>query len=783
MVHQITLDAHGHKVARRINNRSEYFEVRNTDANHRNFIAARGGDQQAKRQLVQFNYNDTLPDGVLKGCCHTASTFAHDIDCGNEEECKRVAQKLIEQKDAIGLLEVTLSPNWGVHAVCRRQQGKTILENQVRLSTLTETEMDTSAHDQQRVMFTGPADEDTLLFLDDAIFEEPLTVEESAKEFELLKQREREGREELPAGAKKANKHYRPWDSLSPKLGDDRGLNDETENSLNNACSDPQPPNLGGKYPTQYHGIPFEDIRKKYWELHNGGFEPVEGDRDTLTFQMARDFRHICGKDEEWLDQVIPCYDGFPEAEKRAKIHSALQCSDFGMPSRMQAVLDELKKNAQCPTSESDAKSAEPVWYFNPQRLPIGLRESLKGKPQNMLMPLLVGQMPILMTLADGVEVRYCDGRLQHLAGMAIILGEQANNKTAVKDVVEPWMAGIRRADQAAREREEQWREQNKGRKANERAQTNPKVLIREVPITISCSTLLKRLKQSQGHALFSFCEEMDTLHKTNGAGAWSAKYDIYRNAFDHGQWGQDFNSDQAESGMVEVAYNWVCLSTLGVVQKCFRAENVENGLSSRMMLGEMPGAMFEKLTVFSPLSSAELERIEQAANKLQSQHGFVDTPKLRKAIGNWVEGKRQQAARSMDRVMDVYRKRAAVIGFRCGVVFMLLEGKESKACLDFACLMAEYTLHMQMKYFGAALMSQYEKTSSGSQRYSGNKNIFEQLPQTFIMKDVKALKGSEYSDGTLYSIISRWMKDGWIEKTGKNSWTKTNSNRPSTNV
>ena len=338
-------------------------------------------------------------------------------------------------------------------------------------------------------------------------------------------------------------------------------------------------------------------------------------------------------------------------------------------------------------------------------------------------------------------------------------------------------------ADQAAREREEQWREQNKGRKANERAQTNPKVLIREVPITISCSTLLKRLKQSQGHALFSFCEEMDTLLKTNGAGAWSAKYDIYRNAFDHGQWGQDFNSDQAESGMVEVAYNWVCLSTLGVVQKCFRAENVESGLSSRMMLGEMPGAMFEKLTVFSPLSSADLERIEQAANKLQSQHGFVDTPKLRKAIGNWVEGKRQQAARSMDRVMDVYRKRAAVIGFRCGVVFMLLEGKESKACLDFACLMAEYTLHMQMKYFGAALMSQYEKTSSGSQRYSGNKNIFEQLPQTFIMKDVKALKGSEYSDGTLYSIISRWMKDGWIEKTGKNSWTKTNSNRPSTNV
>ena len=271
----------------------------------------------------------------------------------------------------------------------------------------------------------------------------------------------------------------------------------------------------------------------------------------------------------------------------------------------------------------------------------------------------------------------------------------------------------------------------------------------------------------------------MDTLLKTNGAGSWSAKYDIYRVAFDHGLWGQDFNSDQAESGMVEVSYNWLCLSTLGVVQKCFRADNVENGLSSRMMLGEMPGGMFEKLTVFEPLTEADQQRIHQAADLLQSQHGFIDTPKLRKTIGQWVENKRQQAAQAMDRVMDVYRKRAAVIGFRCGVIFRLLEGKESRACLDFACLMAEYTLHMQMKHFGAALMNQYEKTTVGSRSYAANKNIFGQLPQTFTMVDVKALKGSEYSDGTLYSIISRWGKDGWIEKTGKKSWTKLIGTQP----
>ena len=216
MINYIYIDRSGHKKARPVKNRKEYFAIRNAEANVKNYEAARGGDKKAKARLKQFNYNDLLPNGVLKGCCHTASTFAHDIDCGREDVCKETAQKLLEKKDEIRLLELSVSSGWGLHAVCRREPGKTILENQVRLSVVTQTEMDTSAHDQQRVMFTGPASEDVLLYLDDAIFEEPLSEEESAKEFLRLKERERRGQEEVPAEAKRANKHFRPWETSSP---------------------------------------------------------------------------------------------------------------------------------------------------------------------------------------------------------------------------------------------------------------------------------------------------------------------------------------------------------------------------------------------------------------------------------------------------------------------------------------------------------------------------------------------------------------------------------------
>ena len=210
MISLITIDAGGHKVARRINSRKEYFEIRNAAENRKNFLAARKGDDDAKKKLSQFNYNDQLPDGVLKGSHTSASTFAHDIDCHSKDECQEIAKKLLDMKEQLQLLELTVSPNWGLHAVCLREKGKTILENQVRLSLLTRTEMDCNAHDQQRVMFTGPADEETLLYLDDRIFEESMTVEEGQQEYERLKEREAKGEEKLPPGFKKGEKHYRP---------------------------------------------------------------------------------------------------------------------------------------------------------------------------------------------------------------------------------------------------------------------------------------------------------------------------------------------------------------------------------------------------------------------------------------------------------------------------------------------------------------------------------------------------------------------------------------------
>ncbi|WP_315348656.1 BT4734/BF3469 family protein [Prevotella melaninogenica] len=406
--------------------------------------------------------------------------------------------------------------------------------------------------------------------------------------------------------------------------------------------------------------------------------------------------------------------------------------------------------------------------------LPPVLRKTLEGVPANMHMPVLCSVLPLAAAYADGVQVRYCDGQLHRLNLMSVIVGPQASGKSVCKSRVDLWMKQMLEDDARAREIEDKWKQEKKRRKANEKAPEDPCVLIRSVPITISCSTLLRRFKNSRGHTLFSFGEELDTLRKTNGAGSWSQKYDIYRLAFDNGRWGQDYNSDQAESGVVDVAYNWTILGTYGALAKCFQGDNVENGLSSRIIFSEMPDNAFAPMPRFRGMIDRDSAAIREAVEKLCTANGFLDTPRLRKRIANWVEEKRLEASRTWDIVKDTYRKRAAVIGFRCGVIYRLIVEKESKACLDFAAAMAEYVLQAQMQIFGKPLLTQMGKTMEGNERRSRNKNILEELPQTFTLDDLNRLKPENTNIGTLRVMIHRWKTDGWIEKVKEGEWKKT---------
>ena len=521
-----------------------------------------------------------------------------------------------------------------------------------------------------------------------------------------------------------------------------------------------------------FKGIPYTSIISEWW--HRNGGEPAEGERNVKLHKLAVNLRAICDNKREVLMQVMPRF-GLSEAELKSVVDSACKEEPKGISKVMQSIVDALEIGIPSDEIEdAEAVEKETGVKVNVRNLPMGLKESLVGVPVSMHMPVLCGIMPIAAAYADQVTVEYCDGNRQKLGLMSIIRGEQASGKSVCKNAVDIWKRQFDEEDALARKREEEWKERKKSRKANEKAPDDPKVLIRMVPVTVSCSTLLKRFKNAIGHCLYSFGEELDTLRKTNGAGSWSSKYDIYRLSFDQGEWGQDYNSDQAESGVVKVAYNWTMLGTNGAMRKCFKQDNIENGLSSRILVAEMPDSSFSKMPKFKHRSAEDEARIQEAVTRLRSYSGYIDTPRLRKAIEDWVEAKRVEAAKDIDHVKDTYRKRAAVIGFRCGVIFHLLSGcsKESKVCLDFALMMADYCLMQQIKTFGEALRSEFVNAYDECQRYGTNHSIFDQLLPTFTRDDLRAKKTGTSESG-LRNIIMRWKRDGWITPIDKQHFQK----------
>ena len=480
--------------------------------------------------------------------------------------------------------------------------------------------------------------------------------------------------------------------------------------------------------------------------------------------------------------------DFYREPDCRQLIHDfyAKYHDDSKMMSatvqRINARAEQLAKQqqnkndkAQEEESEEEVTEAATTQSANafPDIPPIpGLKQSLTGVPEQMRMPALCALLPMAASYADDVTFRYCDGREQRLGLMSIVVGEQASGKSVCKDIIDLWRGPMDEDDEQGRRKEDEWKKKRKNRRANEKLDPEPEVLIRDVPITISCSTLLKRLKNAQGHTLYSFCSELDTLRKTNGAGSWSSKYDIYRLAFDHDEWGQDYNSDQAESGMVSVGYNWTILGTYGALGKCFKGENIENGLSSRVIVSEMPDSAFAPMPTFQDRKDRDAQAILEAVNTLRAKHGFIDTPRLRKAIAQWVEDKRQQAMERIDRVMDTYRRRAAVIGMRCGVVACLLSNeKETKHVIDFALMMAEYVLQEQCRLFGDVLRKQYAADSDNT-RKSKNRAVFDRLADTFTSHDILALK-NDVNDSAIRNIICRWREAGWVEPLPKQKGEK----------
>ena len=624
----------GHKVARSITSEEEYKQLRGSNEQKANLRLARAGNDAAKRRLVQFNYSGHYPQGVVKGMKLPSGAFGFDMD--EPEAFAKAAKLLLKEPDKYGLLMLERSARQGGHAVFEREKGKTVLENQVRIATMLKCEMDTSAHDINRVYFTTTSDDEDLLFLSPRLFKDEYDEAAVAAEGKVLEERERYGQEELPEGAHKANKHYEPWKEEFKK--DPQGFfkGQEFKNSRISSSAASTATSTTSAAQDNYLGIPYGEIIKKWWQLYNDGQEPMRSNRNTLTFELAVNLRHICGFDRNLLAQIIPCYDGFPEQEKMACINSALNEKITQMPKRLKDVLaalrqEKLKQGSSNGNADEDsealvnaldeANAKDDLFYYDAlPKMPQGVRDSISAVGPALAMPVITAICPAIGMLATGVKVSV-HGKMNSLNLISYIAGDFASGKGSIDPVVDAWTSEVKQMDKMYQQQEDEWRARKRAAKNKKEQPEEPKLPVRCLTLNNTVANLAERLANTEGKHAFSFTPEADTV-----AQKWkSAMSDfsvMLRQAYDGTSYEREARSADAVNVHIEhLLWNVVMCGTPDALYRV--VNNYTDGFQSRIVVARTPDNTFTPLTDnLFVLTETQREHIRQIAHLLPLMEG-----------------------------------------------------------------------------------------------------------------------------------------------------------------
>ena len=680
----------GEKYCRPLQTLDELKAACNTPENINNWNQYRTThDEKFKHALVQVNYNCQLPDGgLLKGARTLSPFFFYDIDCRDQQEMRSIMADLVARKDELGLVEVSESAGYGVHAVGRREPGKTILESQVRLSILTHTEMDTHNKENVRVVFHGPINDETTPLLDEALLTERLTDEEAAEEYLRVKERETQGLEEVPRSAKKANKHYRPWE--------------EPESELLTKPSDTateQGPRRTD-FPKEYKGVPYDEIIAKYWELFNDGKEPTEGDRDTMTYQLACDLRHICGQNADWLDQVIPCYDGFTLVEKRRKIQSALQAKSEGMSYRIRQVMSALKLSAGVKACGGTMTTPPPM----PKKLPPLLKLLTKNVPDFYKPAVANAVFPALAAHLHGVKFRYWDNVEHEATFMNILIGRQSIGKGSIKEPIRFIMEDIRQRDLPNRQREADWKQKN----PNARQKKDPRptdICIQMLIDNLTDAVFNQRIVDVNNNGeryIYTIVDELDALKKVTSRGTADEVGLLIRKAFDNSLAGQERVGADSVSGIAPLRWNFNASTTPPNARKFFY-KMVNDGTVSRLDISTIIRTDDDDTApVLGIYDHTFAEELKPYLERLETASGLIECHQAKKLSLAIRQENSDTAKLYESEAYRVFSYRANVIAWLKGMTLFVAHGyKWSKEIADFVRWSEQYNLWCKMLYFG----------------------------------------------------------------------------------
>ena len=815
----------GHKMMKAVETEEAYRRYRDSQTQVRNLTLIRHPQEDtdvaaAKRKLVQFNYS-CLPteDGCLKGATRLSKSVGMDIDHLSDDEVNAIAATAIDKKEELGLLMLERSARGGgLHVVFRRHPEMDQEANLRWASDLLGVEYDAGAKDITRVFFATTSED--LLYLHEDLFdngkcgaftgqEAAFTDSETTFASQEATSTDQEtsftGQEASFAGPKTTSQ---PTTS-SPEEGEDW---EEQEGKQAGKTSE-------GASPLNYDGVPYDRIIKKWWAFYNQGKTPSKSNRNTLTFELAVNLRHICGFDRSVLDRVIPCYDGFAEAEKLSCIDSALGERKTQMPRRLKEVVEAVRQDMIVEGREVDsideAMEQDDLFYYNelPQ-MPLGVRESINAVGPQLAMPAIFAITPAIGMLATGVRVDI-HGKWSQLNLISYIAGDFASGKGSLDPIVAAWLAEVKMVDKGYLEAEEEWRARKRAAKNKKEQPEDPKYPVRWLTLNTTVANLADRLANTQGKHAFSFTPEADTVSQ-KWRTAMSDFSVMLRQAYDGTPYDREAKSAEAVNVHIDkLLWNVVMCGTPDALYRV--VTNYTDGFQSRLALARTPDNTFSPLSEsLYRLTEDQETKIQQVAHLLPLMSGDVRLPLLEKRGRQWLEQIRLESIKNDDKTLARQRFRTCPTAMRMMTCLMLcrvaerlinsygMQGAETRlkgdptlwqklilrqqtpqmlAAFD---VLADYMIDNAMYFFKERIemafrSAAYAPKAKLRSRKTKNDTIFEQLGEHFNTEDAYcttvSTRGFDVARARVISMLCRWERQGLVERIDKGVYRKLTTN------
>ena len=517
-----------------------------------------------------------------------------------------------------------------------------------------------------------------------------------------------------------------------------------------------------------FRGVPYEAIIRELTNLLGG--EPSIGERNQFYFTLVRYIRYICDFNAEFCVRVLPDF-GLSHQERLATATSSVNRPRKGdLPDLLNRAITTASLASDLPsTGEADLQHSD----LTLPPLPRVLELICRRLPADFRPAMVIASLPILGALATRVRFQYLDKQEHSFSFMSCITAPAATGKSFIRKPINLLLTPIDLQDEIERKKEEEYKDALRAAKNSKMQPTNPRACPRNNGINVSIAKLLQLLSYSDGKHLIGIGEEIDTLVKSERAGVWSQKSDIYRLGFDNAKYGQNYMSDNSFSANVPVYYNLLLTGTPGGMYRFFK--DVEDGLVTRFCFAQLPDMFGADIPAFENYTAAEEREIIEIATRLDQADGYLTCTHIGNRIRRWLNEKREIAIRDESRATDTLRKRSAVIGYRAGMLaFLLNNQKYDKAVGEFATWVAEYIFQNQMQLFGQKFEEIAQAAIKEGEKRGKVTSLLSELPMRFTRNELIALRARHGQSTAVKMIISRWVKAGFIAQEGNNEYRKT---------